>query len=307
MPKVSIIVPVYKVEKYLHECIESILIQTYKDWELLLIDDGSPDRSGEICDEYARRDARISVIHKSNEGVSSARNIGLEQVRGEWVMFVDADDAIAPNSLDQCLRKCTDNQLDVIQFSYSRNRDFSDGNVAETKPLSPQEYFEERKFLVCVGGTLIRSSIINANHIRFDCSLKLAEDQLVMMDCMRNAQRLQRIPDCLYYYRDNQEGASRNLQYDALLTSVDALFKYAKEHPMCKEHCIYMVYVFLDKILRNKECNKQSVFCIQKQLKNEKYMGDIKLVKLFSVLSRFSSSLAYYASQVIAKISYRYA
>ena len=89
-PKVSIIVPVYNAEKYLHRCVDSILAQTFTDWELLLIDDGSPDRSGEICDGYAMKDARIRVIHKENGGVSSARNVGLDATKGKWVVFVDS-------------------------------------------------------------------------------------------------------------------------------------------------------------------------------------------------------------------------
>ena len=92
MPKASIIVPVYKAEKHLRRCIESIVHQTYTDWDLLLVDDGSPDGSGGICDEYAGRDARIRVFHKENGGVSSARNLVLENVRGEYVTFVDSDD-----------------------------------------------------------------------------------------------------------------------------------------------------------------------------------------------------------------------
>ena len=116
MPKVSIVTPVYKAEKYLQECIESVLAQTHKDWELLLVDDGSPDRSGDICNEYAEKDVRIRVFHKSNGGVSSARNLGLEQMKGEWVIFVDSDDVIAPNTLEICLQKCIDNELDIVQL-----------------------------------------------------------------------------------------------------------------------------------------------------------------------------------------------
>ena len=82
MPKISIIVPVYKAEQYISRCIDSILAQTFTDWELLLVDDGSPDRSGEICDEYAKKDKRIRVFHKENEGVSSVGNLGLDNVRG---------------------------------------------------------------------------------------------------------------------------------------------------------------------------------------------------------------------------------
>lgn len=99
-PKISVIVPVYNVEKYLRRCIDSILAQTFTDFELLLIDDGSKDSSGEICDEYARNDERVRVFHKENGGVSSARNLGLDNAKGEWVSFVDADDIIYSNNLD---------------------------------------------------------------------------------------------------------------------------------------------------------------------------------------------------------------
>lgn len=91
-PLISIIAPVYKVEQYLHKTIGSVLAQTYTNWELLLIDDGSPDKSGAICDEYAEKDPRIQVFHKPNGGVSSARNVGLEKAKGEWVCFLDSDD-----------------------------------------------------------------------------------------------------------------------------------------------------------------------------------------------------------------------
>ena len=96
---VSIIVPVYNAEKFLRRCIDSILAQTFTDWELLLIDDGSKDASGNICDEYATKDGCIRVFHKENGGVSSARNLGLDHAKGEWVTFVDSDDYIEENFL----------------------------------------------------------------------------------------------------------------------------------------------------------------------------------------------------------------
>lgn len=91
-PKVSVIVPVYKAEKYLRKCVDSILAQTFRDFEVILVDDGSPDKSGEICDEYARKDPRVRVIHKENGGVSSARNKGIDEARGEYISFLDSDD-----------------------------------------------------------------------------------------------------------------------------------------------------------------------------------------------------------------------
>lgn len=95
MPKISIIVPVYNTERYLSKCIDSILSQSFTDFELLLINDGSLDYSGAICDQYAANDSRVTVFHKENGGVSSARNLGLDNARGEWVTFVDSDDWIA--------------------------------------------------------------------------------------------------------------------------------------------------------------------------------------------------------------------
>ena len=99
MPLVSIIVPVYKAEQWLHRCVDSILAQTMTDFELLLINDGSPDKSGEICDEYAAKDSRVRVFHKENGGVSSARQMGLDNVTGEYVIHCDPDDWIEPNML----------------------------------------------------------------------------------------------------------------------------------------------------------------------------------------------------------------
>lgn len=100
MPIISIIVPVYNTEQYLHRCIDSILAQTYTDFELLLIDDGSTDLSGAICDEYAAKDSRVRVFHKENGGASTARNKGIKESRGEWIIFLDSDDYFLPKALD---------------------------------------------------------------------------------------------------------------------------------------------------------------------------------------------------------------
>ncbi len=100
MPTISVIVPVYKVEKYLHRCVDSIFAQTFTDFELILVDDGSPDRSGAMCDEYATKDARVRVIHKENGGLSDARNAGIDVAQGKYLFFVDSDDVIHPDCLN---------------------------------------------------------------------------------------------------------------------------------------------------------------------------------------------------------------
>jgi len=117
---VSVIVPVYKVEKYLKNCIDSILQQTYKDFELILVDDGSPDDCGRICDSYAQRDSRIVVIHQKNGGLSNARNSGINVARGSFLFFVDSDDFILPQCLDILVKESIDKNADMVVCSYCR-------------------------------------------------------------------------------------------------------------------------------------------------------------------------------------------
>ena len=100
MPKISVIVPVYNVEKYLHECVDSVLAQTFTDFELILVNDGSQDNSGAICDEYASKDERIIIIHQNNQGQAAARNAGVAIAKGEWIHFLDSDDLIHPQMLE---------------------------------------------------------------------------------------------------------------------------------------------------------------------------------------------------------------
>lgn len=114
-PEISVIVPVYKVEKDLNKCIDSILLQTFKDFELILVDDGSPDKCGEICDKYEYEDNRIKVIHKENGGVSSARNAGIDIARGKYINFVDSDDWIERESLEVLYKIANETCADIVQ------------------------------------------------------------------------------------------------------------------------------------------------------------------------------------------------
>lgn len=118
MPKVSIVVPVYKVEPYIENCIESIIHQTYKDFELILVDDGSPDRCPQICEEYALQDSRIKVIHKENGGLSDARNVGLKNAVGEYVTYIDSDDSVHPLYIETLLKAILETKSDfaIVDF-----------------------------------------------------------------------------------------------------------------------------------------------------------------------------------------------
>lgn len=138
-PKISVIVPVYKVEKYLRRCVDSILNQTYKNFELLLIDDGSPDSSGKICDDYSKIDCRVKVIHKENGGLSSARNVGIKASSGEYLNFVDSDDWLEFDCLEYLLGLLTKNDADFSMAENIRNCNELDLKI---KKIS----FEERVF-----------------------------------------------------------------------------------------------------------------------------------------------------------------
>lgn len=121
-PKISVIVPVYKAEAYLHRCVDSILAQTFQDFEVLLIDDGSPDRSGEMCDEYARKDRRVRVFHKENGGVSSARQCGMDNAQGEYTIHADPDDWVEPDMLEELYREAKEEDADMVICDFYEER-----------------------------------------------------------------------------------------------------------------------------------------------------------------------------------------
>ena len=115
---VSIIVPIYNVEKYIKECIDSIINQTYKNLEIILVDDGSPDCCPKICDEYSKKDKRIKVIHKENGGLSSARNAGLDVAKGEYVSFIDSDDVVDEKFIETLYNLCIENNCDISECNF---------------------------------------------------------------------------------------------------------------------------------------------------------------------------------------------
>lgn len=122
--KISIIIPVYNVEKYLNRCVESIINQTYKNIEIILVDDGSPDKSSEICDEWVLYDQRIKTIHRKNGGQSAARNTGIQSATGDFVTFVDSDDWIAPDTYEYCVDLLKNNEADSVQFNYMTTKEY---------------------------------------------------------------------------------------------------------------------------------------------------------------------------------------
>lgn len=133
-PKITIIVPVYKVEPYIRKCVESIIGQTYRHIEVILVDDGSPDNCGAICDEYARADSRITVIHTENEGVYSARNKALDVATGDYLMFVDSDDWVEPDFCETALKLALENNVQMVAFMFNNVFEDRDHSITEKRP-----------------------------------------------------------------------------------------------------------------------------------------------------------------------------
>ena len=213
MAQISVIVPVYQVEAYLPQCIDSILAQTFTDFELILVDDGSKDQSGTICDEYAGIDGRVRVIHKENGGLSDARNTGLERAVGKYFMFVDSDDYIAPTMVEHLYNSIQSERADIAicnfcyVFDKKEKKDFSTDIKAEV--LRGKEIFYYRKndrshgFWTVVWNKLYKRETLGKLRFR---SGKYHEDEFWANDMYQLDIRVVTIPDCLYYYR--QRGGS---------------------------------------------------------------------------------------------------
>lgn len=229
---ISIIVPVYNVEQYLSKCIDSLLVQTYKHFEVLLIDDGSPDNCPEICDCYAAQDARIKVFHKKNGGQSSARNLGLDHAKGEYIAFVDSDDYVSPFYLERLYQRITEDHADLSICGYqeieqsalnhSKTIMRNDG-VVEQENVWRWEIEGFYMLAVALWNKLFKAELWK--ELRFKEG-KYAEDSFSFTQYMKQVKTASVIPEALYFYV--QRGDSNVHDYSVKnLDSVEARLERA--------------------------------------------------------------------------------
>lgn len=239
---ISIIVPVYNTERYLSKCVDSILAQTYIDFELLLIDDGSTDKSGVMCDEYARKDSRIRVFHKANGGASSARNVGIKNARGEWVSFIDSDDTVPFSYVNDYLQEITDDtDLIVAKYQvldYSGNIELIYGKY-KNKSFSHSEFLKE---LFCqksgeyqgyMCNKFFRYSVLRNHNITFNESIFYNEDRLFIVQYICASKSLIKYIDASpynYFLRpDSAMGLLEQRHVKQFVTDFDAFVLMKKE------------------------------------------------------------------------------
>ncbi len=226
MVKLTIVIPIYNAEKYLDRCLNSLLCQNAKDYELLLVDDGSKDNSGKICDEYAKKYEHIKVFHKPNGGVSSARNLGIDEAQGEYITFIDADDFVSLNYFVTVFDYINNKKTDCLLFNLFREK--PDGKflsqrlpIAEGNHEDPDQLIQYSvAYYSFVNGSstkIHKTNIIRENNLRFNENIKLCEDNIFSLDYIACIKNFTICDAPMYFYAINEGSATqkRKLQYFA--------------------------------------------------------------------------------------------
>lgn len=286
-PLVTFIIPVYKAENTLRRCVDSILNQSVSAWELILIDDGSPDNSGLICENYSQSDPRIIVIHKENGGVSSARNSGLEIASGEYISFVDSDDYIESEFLEKMLNQAP-SDLIICGFKILNADEFAPKHIdvdLYSNPSILKELIDIPFYLDSPWCKLFRAAMIKEHNLRFNTNLKLSEDTLFSYQYIKECKTLRVIPDILYIY-DGQWGGEgkyslsvEELSYASRMNvlAIKALSQKFAINISTRYKCFH--YLKLNDVFRN--FNDRQIFDIYVQTHDyisiEEFLGDERL------------------------------
>lgn len=297
---ISIIIPVYNAEKYLRRCIDSILSQSFTDFELILVDDGSRDSSPQVCDEYAAKDSRIHIIHKANGGVSAARNDGLDIAKGEYVTFIDSDDWVEREYLGT-LSNYRD--YDIVFFSHRLI--YEDGYTSEfmfeAKEGNKQNIWEivaslrknaaKSNFYGYTWNKMFRRDIIEKYMIRFVEGLRISEDEVYTLDYCTHAESIKVLPICLYNYRVLGTGltATKNSseEYKKLADSFLAILEREKDNHIDE---VYVSVIAEELYTAAMEQNSPIyAFLRLKQMKNA--LKDGKIEKVDSRKIKFIASM----------------
>lgn len=243
MELVSIVVPVYKVEMWLERCVKSIQNQTYSNIEIILVDDGSPDRSGEMCDQFAEQDPRIKVIHKPNGGQGDARNLGVDSVTGKYLLFVDSDDYISEELVEKTVAVAEEYNCDMVLFDYNHVKDgekeIRTNNVPANRIINLKE---ERRLLMIPPSPVIKlynCEFYKKSNSAFPKGLYY-EDLGMTLKILTDAERIYYLPEPFYYYmiRENSTMGSKNYErnYHDMELILKQVIEFYKEKNLYNEY-----------------------------------------------------------------------
>lgn len=227
---VSIIVPIYNAEKYLDSCIQSVLRQTYTNWELILIDDGSTDKSGRIAEEYGFADERITVFHQKNLGVSLARNQGIDEATGNYVVFLDADDELIEDCLAKTVNIAEETNADVVAGRSCENQELFQDRIIWTGAEALENSLKDHLFTYSACAKLIRREFIGKT--RFTPDIRITEDSYFVFQLLCKQNVFVLTNDVIYFYRANSESSSRTVfseKYFDILKVSDLKYKKIEE------------------------------------------------------------------------------
>ena len=227
MPKASVIVPVYKVEEYLEKCVQSILAQTERDFELILVDDGSPDRCGALCDSLAQTDPRIRVIHQENQGLGGARNTGIREARGDWLLLVDSDDWIEPKILEKAMEAGLREEADLVMFAFrtvdeqGRELGVFRENMPKERGIGLQEHKEALLTAPCAWNKLYRRSFFQGTGLAYPPRVWY-EDLRTTPKLMAKAGRMVFLDEVGYNYLQRQGSIMKSANLERNREILDA-------------------------------------------------------------------------------------
>ena len=239
--KVSIIVPVYNIENYIRVCVESILAQTYESFELILVDDGSKDNSGILCDEYAAIDSRVKVIHKENGGVSSARNTGLQQAKGKWIMYVDGDDWIEPDMIESLIETAKATEADLVFGDYMKYGPYAGNHKLPTwstdKKDSMSRYIAYS--MTTIWGSIAKRSLYTEHSLKSPDGVSYCEDFHLIVRLCHFANKIVNVHRSFYHYRYRPTSIMSNMNRK---TEADEQWVYQDTIHFFKEQGVYEDY-----------------------------------------------------------------
>ncbi len=252
MPLISVIVPVYNAEHYLKECIISIINQTVYDLEIILINDGSTDKSGEICDHFSNNDRRVISIHQTNLGVSAARNKGLQVAKGKYIAFVDSDDILPKDAYENLLKLIKEDHLVIGQIQMISE----DGKLQKSlsfgkREMSQEEFLKElflEKELTYLGypwDKLYFRHTIEKYHLRFDEKIRLNEDRLFVLTYLIHCKEVVFCKDVVYYYRQRSKGIIISTRRNATVTNSEmtVLKSFQEMQKICRDYSDELYFI----------------------------------------------------------------